>query len=231
MDENTEFYIIDFDRTLADSDKLIEVFIEIADKYFHISSDQIRKVDAEVKQRGDTFLLATYVRDHLSSENRLDDWQGMEKMFIHESRALNYQLDGANELLEWMDENNKRYGILTYGDSLWQRLKLTAAGFNHVHHIIMDHKEKGRFISGWRQQDGTFNIPKELGGGVAERVIMIDDKAVSFLDYPDRPSHGYWVLDSGHELLSQKGTVPDNVTRYSNLNEVVQKLNEDVDKP
>lgn len=218
------FYIVDFDRTLADSDKLLEVFIEIADKYFQIPKEQIEKVDADIKQRGDTFFLASYVRDQLNEEGRIEEWADLEKQFIHESRALNYLLPGAAELLEWLAANGKRYGILTYGDPLWQHLKLTAAGFNHVRHIIMEQKEKGKFISGWQRPDGTFRIPDALGRGDADFIVMFDDKAVSFSDFPTAPSHGYWVLNPEHELPSQQGTVPSNVTRYTNLFEVIETL-------
>ena len=224
MKSETKFYIVDFDRTLADSDKLIEIFMEIADKYFQIPKQQIEQVDREVKQRGDTFFLASYVRDHLKEEDRLDDWQKMEKMFIHESRALNYLLPGANELLDWLLVNKQRFGILTYGDPFWQKLKLSASGFNHVPRIIMEQKEKGRLIGTWQQEDGTFLLPQEFGGGNADAVVLIDDKAVSFQNFPPLPSYGYWVLNPERELLSQKGSVPENVKRFNDLFAVVNDL-------
>jgi phosphoserine phosphatase len=222
--KNIEFYIVDFDRTIADSDKLLEIFIEIADTYFHISKEHLAQVDADIKQRGDTFFLASYVRDQLSSEGRIGEWGDLEKRFIHESRALNYLLPGATELLEWLASHGKRYGILTYGDPLWQRLKLTAAGFNHVHHIILEQKEKGKIISGWQKSDGTFRLPDAFGGGSVDRIIMIDDKAVSFDSFPALPSKGLWVLNPEHELSSQQGTVPNNVTRYSDLYAAIEAL-------
>ena len=191
--------------------------------------DSLHPIDSEVKQRGDTFLLATYVRDHLSSENRIDDWEAMEKLFIHESRSLNYLLPGANELFEWLDADDKSYGILTYGDVLWQKLKLSAAGFKQIPHIIMDKKEKGKLISSWLDAHGVFQIPSELGGGSADGVVMFDDKAVSFSQFPPSPSRGFWVLDSGHELLSQRGVAPGNVERLSDLSEALRRL-DDIDK-
>lgn len=222
--EKIEFYIVDFDRTLVDSDKLLEVFLEIAHNYYDIPREQIEKADADVKQRGDSFDTAGYVRDHLMAIDRGDDWADLEKQFIHESRSLNYLLPGAAELLEWLPAHGKRYGILTYGNPLWQRLKLTAAGFNHVHHIIMEQKEKGKLISSWLRSDGTFRIPDALGRGSADAIIMIDDKAISFADFPSSPSRGYWVLDPAHELPSQKGDVPQNVTRFGDLQSVIANL-------
>ena len=219
-----EFYVVDFDRTLADSNKLLEVFMEIADTYSHISKEQLEKIDADVKQRGDTFFLASYVRDQLREKGHPDEWEKLEKKFIHESRALNYLLPGAAELLEWLAGHGKRYGIITYGDPLWQRLKLTAAGFKHVPHMIVEHKEKGRLISSWQLPDGTFRLPDALGRNTVDRVVMIDDKAVSFTEFPTGPSKGYWVLDPANELPSQLGEVPINVVRVSNLTDLIDYL-------
>lgn len=218
------FYIVDFDRTLVDSDKLLEVFIEIANNYFNIPRAQIEKADADIKKKGDSLDTAGFVRDHLIDEGRSEEWADLEKQFIHESRALNYLLPGAGELLEWLAANGKRYGILTYGNPLWQHLKLTASGFNHVRHIILVDKEKGKFISNWQLPDGSFRIPDSLGRGDANSIIMIDDKAVSFAGYPNSPSRGYWVLDPSKELPSQQGEVPSNVSHYSDLFTVIQDL-------
>lgn len=224
VSSDSEFYIVDFDRTLVDTDKMTEVFIEIAEQHGAISRQQIEKADADVKSTGDSFDTAGYVRDRLAAEGRGEEWDALEKQYIHESRSLNYLLPGAADLLEWLAANGKRYGILTYGNPLWQRIKLTAAGFNHVRHIIMQQKEKGKLISSWQQSDGSFKLPGDMGGGVVGRVMLIDDKAVSFDRFPLAPSRGYWVLDPNHELPSQQGTVPENVTRYGSLDDVLRSL-------
>ena len=222
--KEAEYYIVDFDRTLVDTDKLNEVFIEICEQYGVISRERLMKVDAEVKQNGDSFGMAKYVRDTMAEQDRDGEWGKLEKQYIHESRALNYLLPGAAELLEWLAAHGKRYGILTYGNPLWQRMKLTAAGFNHTHHIILEKKEKGRFISKWQRSDGLFKIPDALGRGTVDRIVMIDDKAVSFDSFPGNPSAGYWVLDSARELPSQQGVVGSNVIRCQNLAEVRSRL-------
>ncbi len=218
------FYIVDFDRTLVDTDKLNEVFVEVATQYGAISTEQLQKADADVKRTGDSFDTAGYVRDRLADEDRSEDWEKLEKQFIHESRSLNYLLPGASDLLEWLALHGKRYGILTYGNPLWQHLKLTAAGFNHVRHIVMEHKEKGRLISSWHRPDDTFRLPQEFGGGTASAVVLIDDKAVSFAEFPGQPSRGYWVCDPAHELPAQQGSVPSNVTRHHALGDILELL-------
>lgn len=219
-----KFYILDFDRTLVDSDKLLQIFIEVAQQHGGISREQIEAADAEVKSTGDSFDTAGYVRDHLLAEDRSDEWDSMEKQFIHESRALNYMLPGAAELLEHLKVTNSSFGILTYGNPLWQRIKITAAGFNHVPHIITTRKEKGRLISGWRLDDGSFRLPHEFGHGTADAIVLVDDKAVSFTEFPGIPSQGHWVLDPAHELPSQQGTVPSNVIRHNDLFSVINFL-------
>lgn len=222
--QSSEFYIVDFDRTLADTDKLNEVFIEISEEFHAISRERIEKAQEDVARTGDSFDTASYVRDRLYEEGRGEEWAELEKRFIHESRSLNYLLPGAAELLQWLTDNHKRFGILTYGNPLWQRIKLTAAGFNHVKHIIMEQKEKGRFISSWQQPDGSFILPAALGGGTADTVCMIDDKAVSFDHFPSLPSRGFWVCDPAHELPAQQGSVADNVQRFSELTAVIDVL-------
>lgn len=222
--KDVEFYIVDFDRTLVDSDKLLEVFVEVSQEYIAIPREQIEAADRDVKSRGDSFDTASYVRDRLAETGNADKWADLEKRFIHESRSLNYLLPGAAELLEWLASHGKHYGILTYGNPLWQHLKLTASGFNHVRHIILEHKDKGRLISSWQNTDKSFRLPEAFGRRVANRIVMIDDKAVSFEGFPVGTSKGYWVLDPAHELPSQQGSVPVNVVRMPDLAAVIREL-------
>lgn len=216
LETNNQFVVVDFDRTLVDSDKLLEIFIEVSGEFVNIPPEQIEAADRDVKLMGDSFDTASFVRDHLNQEGKLDQWDKLTKKFIHNSRSLNYLLPGALDLLTYLQHNKIRHGILTYGNPLWQHLKLSAAGFNHVSRIVMEQKEKGRFISSWINGD-MFKLPGEFGGGVAQEIILIDDKAVSFSEFPYAPSRGIWVLDPQNELPSQIGDVPSNVRRISTL--------------
>lgn len=218
LEQQTEtFYIIDFDRTLADSDKLLEVFIEVANEFFEIPREQIDRADADVKARGDSFDTASFVRDYLHDHGEGDKWNELEKRFIHQSRSLNMLLPGAAELLDHLRSTGERYGILTYGNPLWQHLKLAAAGFNHVNRIVMEYKEKGCFVASWQNETGDFELPQEFGGGQAKRIVMFDDKAVSFDGFPPEPSRGYQVVDPENVLPSQAGGVPANVVQAPDL--------------
>lgn len=217
LETSQEFVIVDFDRTLVDSDKLLEVFIEVAGEFVEIPAEQIEAADRDVKLRGDSFDTASFVRDYLNRDGKLDHWDKLTKKFIHDSRALNYLLPGALELLNYLQHNKINHGILTYGNPLWQHLKLSAAGFNHVPRIVMENKEKGRFVASWCREDGQYKLPAEYGGSTVKNVVLIDDKAVSFADLPEEGARGIWVLDPANELPSQVGTVPENVRRVSTL--------------
>ncbi len=213
------FYILDFDRTLADSEKLFDVFVTIAKRYTTIPEDQISAAHEQMIAKGDSFDTASYVRDHMREAGEAGRWDDLEKQFIHESRSLNMLLPGASELLQALRGRGERFGILTYGNPLWQHLKLSAAGFNHVPRIVLVQKQKGRLVSTWQQVDGTFHLPQEFGGGMADRIVMIDDKAVSFEGYPSLPSIGYHVVDKAHLLPSQEGDIPANVIHCATLPE------------
>lgn len=218
------FYIVDFDRTLADSDKLLQVFVEITNQYINLPLDRIEKIDADIKAKGDSFDTASYVRDHLAEQGESELWERLEKQFIHESRALNMLLPGANELLEYLNKQHLSHGILTYGNPLWQHLKLTAAGFNHVHRIVTTNKHKGVLISSWQRDDGLFHLPPEFGNVVTNKIVLIDDKAASYEGFPAEPSHGYQVLDYATALPAQLGDVPRNVTHVTSLQQVIDLL-------
>lgn len=217
------FYIVDFDRTLADSDKLLEVFIEVTNQYIHLPLAQIEKIDADVKAKGDSFDTARFVRDHLADHDKLDVWDQLEKQFIHEARSLNMLLPGASELLDFLNEHSRAHGILTYGNPLWQHLKLAAAGFNHVPRIVTTNKHKGKLITSWQRGD-VFHLPPEFGSREVGRIVLVDDKAASFEGFPSEPSHGYHVLDLSRALPAQLGDTPQNVTHIATLPQVIHLL-------
>lgn len=219
MTDLATFYIVDFDRTLADSEKLFEVFVEVSQQYTMLPQEQIVAAHEQMIRKGDSFDTASYIRDHLFEAGEGDKWNELEKRFIHEARSLNMLLPGANELLEALHAREQRYGILTYGNPLWQHLKLTATGFNHIHRIITVNKQKGKLVASWQQSDGSFKLPSEFGGGSVDRVVMIDDKALSFEGFPGFPSQGYYVVDPENALPSQQGETPENVTHCQTLTE------------
>lgn len=218
------FYIIDFDRTLVDSDTLLEIFISVASQYGDISYEQIKKIDIDKKSKGISFDAAEYVHEALSKSGSFAQWSQLEQHYRWECRARSVLMPGAAQLLDSLQVSTRQYGILTYGDPMWQKLKLSASGLGRVPRIVTTQKTKGGLIAGWQNDDNLFELPDEFGGGLATRIILIDDKAMSFEGFPGEPSRGYHVMDNKTALPAQRGVVPHNVMQVASLYEVIKLL-------
>ena len=224
VDKHHTFFVLDFDRTLADSDKLLRAFIEVVNQYIDLPLEQVEKMNADVRRKGDSFDTATYVRDRLLAHHTKEDWDRLEKQFIQESRPLDMLMPGAAELLDFLEENQLPYGVLTYGNPLWQRLKLAASKFNHVRRIVTTNKYKGELIASWQQENGAFILPGEFASAHAQRIVLIDDKAQSFRGFPEQNAIGYQVVDYAQLLPAQSGALPRNVTHLPSLSELIPIL-------
>lgn len=218
------FYVVDFDRTLVDSDILLERFIAVVAKHTDVSTEGIVQAGQRAQQQGESFDAARYVRATLALQGHDEHWRELSDRFAEESSAGDMMLPGAARLLEALGGQKCRYGILTYGSPLWQGLKIRASGLHEVPRIITTHKEKGRTIAAWRLNGDEFALPPEFGGGVVQSIVLIDDKAVSFDGFPGAPSHGFHVVSSELGLPAQRGSVPGNVQRLTSLHEVVDRL-------
>lgn len=218
------FYILDFDRCIGDTDKLFDAFERTIVNHTGLTAWSLRNVRHEVEAVGDSFDTATYVRAQLHLENQEAKWQELEQDFVSSCKEKNMLNPGARELIDWLKEHNFPYGILTYGEPTWQKLKLRAAGLGDMPQLITDNKHKGSLIQTWRQSDGFFTLPQELGAGKYASLVLIDDKAVSFDNFPSYPSEGYWVLAKNRVLPSQEGSVPTNVQRVASLRELKKVL-------
>lgn len=147
MDKGSLFVLLDFDRTLADTDRLKMAFDETV---FEVRRDDSQETDSIVVER-----------------------------FLAKTSNANYLLPGAKELLRFLDDFLIAHGILTYGDSVWQELKLRAARLDQVPYLITDDKAKGRLISSWNQE-GVYRLPAELGAGEYQHLMLVDDRIHSF---------------------------------------------------
>lgn len=227
---NNIFYILDFDRCIADTNALFDEFEREVVAHTGLTAWSLRNVRHEVEAVGDSFDTATYVRAQLELGNLQGEWNQIVDGFIEVCKGKDMLNPGARELMAWLEEREIPYGTLTYGEEMWQRLKLQAAGLSDMLCLITDDKRKGDIVQSWKNSEGKFELPRELGGGIYDKLVLVDDKAVSFDDFPSLPSHGYWVLSTRHELPSQSGEVPGNVKRVESLNDLLEILNKNIDK-
>lgn len=222
---NDEFYILDFDRCIGNTNVLFDEFERTVMDKTGMTAWTLREVRKEVEAVGDSFDTATYVRTELNVGNLEGEWQELEESFVEACEKVDTLNLGARALMTWLDQHQLPYGTVTYGEKTWQKLKLRASGLEKMPCLITDNKRKSELFSKWQGSDGRFTLPEELGGGTYESLVLVDDKAVSFDGFPAPPSHGYWILNPRIELPSQEGTVPDNVTRFSSLEELLVELN------
>lgn len=120
----------------------------------------------------------------------------------------NYLLPGALNLLRFLQQNQVRHGILTYGEVGWQKAKLAVTGLAAVPTLITDRTDKGALIASWRQVS-SYQLPVELGGGRVDRAVLIDDKVYSFEGLPADALGFYCGQDDQVELPTNVQVVGD----------------------
>ncbi len=218
-EKSREYYLLDFDRCLADTDKLAEVFFDKVGAHTGITKDQLDLARRDVELSGGSFDAVAYIQDKLESSGDSQIFELIERDFIDSVRADDYLLPGARELLQKLE--NLQHGIMTYGGERWQRMKIAAVALDNVAALITATPKKGQLIASWQQSDSTFKLPRELNSNdqAFGSVVLIDDKAVSFRELPSN-AKGYQVLPSGNVLPSQAGDLPGNVTRVETLHDI-----------
>lgn len=211
------FFVLDFDRTLCDTSLVTQRFEGFLGSAYPKLAIQLRAAREHIERTGGSFDVMTVLGDV-----RDISIEGILSRFVEEEANENaYLLPSAHLLLRTITEAGSRWGIMTYGGEAWQRTKLRLLGFNDTSAIILSKKGKGVQIALWKGVEG-YNLPAIFGGGLARRVVLIDDKAVEFVGLPEE-SQGYLLRSSTDDalLLSQQGDVAPNVTIVHDLGKVI----------
>lgn len=216
-----QFWVLDFDRCLADVDMLVELFVDIA--YSRVSFDPslLDKERINAEQQGISF-------DQYEAISRFIPASGMKEIehaFITSPQARSARCSGADKLIAYLSHSpERRAAILTYGSKKWQTLKVQAAFGDDISlpYQIISHPNKAREIASWFNADsGLFYIPELLcDHTIAEEVVLVDDKAIAFQDMP-KHTRGYW-FQQGTLLPSQQGNVgPEVSIVYGSLERII----------
>jgi hypothetical protein len=222
------FYVIDFDRTLVNTEKLYDVLDTVLERLTDIDVGMINVERVEIEARGESFKLINTLDHLLRASKGSVNWLDVERAFIKEARETDGILEPyATDLLKSLDDRHIPYGILTYGNEAWQLTKVEAADLINVPHLVTRIKEKGQLLAGWKHGD-LFVIPpamtKDFQPLTVDSIVFLDDKAVSFQDIPEGV-RGICVRSPFRELLpSQRGDLPSGVETVSGLNEAVELL-------
>lgn len=216
---NRKFFALDFDRTLGDTNAIAGSLVEfLGVNYPHLAAI-IEEGRAEIESTGGSYDVWAALQLH----SGLDVGSLIDEFIQQHEDSERFLMPGAKELLEAIDLAGEWWGIVTYGGEDWQRTKLQLSGLSTQPTLIIDTHQKGRLLASWYDNSGQYKIPDELGGGEANELILVDDKASAFDGLPVSSAvRGYWLRRGGPPLLSQRGSVPPHVTAITSLMKVVR---------
>lgn len=229
LDHNKTFFVLDFDRCIANTDKFHEVLMSIIQRETAtITAEELYKARSSAEQIGQSFDTIDYIRRALVASGEVKSWQKIQQLFIREAKTQDMLEPYAAELFRTLEKKHLLYGIITYGGEAWQLAKIEAAGLLHVPHLVTHTVEKGRLLAGWKHKSDIFTIPSALTYDFrpleVSLIVFLDDKARSFVDIPDGV-RGVFVRSPTRELLpSQRGTLPPNVTSVQGLHGAIELL-------
>lgn len=221
------FFVLDFDRCLGNTDKFHQILERVITEETSLTAEEIQTGRRLIEEVGKSFDTISFMRKSLKDRGSSTSWLDIQKRFVEQAKKEDVHQPFANELLATLDKMEIPYGIVTYGGETWQLAKLEAAGFLSIPHIVTNIKEKGELLSGWRQGEG-FIIPPALTKDFrplrVNKIIFLDDKAVSFQDMPEGVVGVHIQDPSGEVLPSQAGTLPAGVTSVTGLKGAIELL-------
>ncbi len=208
---NKSFVLLDFDRTLVDTNALKAAFDEIMERLGAYQASEIRaKLAIDPRFETYDFLEEKYGREEA---HRLVS--AAEEEFVKIGNWRQFWNEGAAELLLFLQQNLIGHGILSWGNSNWQLAKIQAAGMDNLPCLITKQKEKGKLIASWWTGAG-YKLPAELGGGVYQKLLLIDDRWASFDGAPSDLLKIYYN--------QQFDALSDDVVRIDNLRQAIDLI-------
>lgn len=217
MNENNieTFYVLDLDRTLYDTAKGTKTMEEVISLHNAELAGALEQRFKEASLLGESFALRDFIVEMVGEE----EMQRIETVYHRLAGEKDLLNPGAKELIAFIRaKEGAELGILTYGSQLGQAMKIAAAtGLENIPYLITYETFKGALIASWRQEDGMYHIPEELGGFIAKEIVFVDDKPFSFKGLTV-DCRGYLIktiYDAGVE------TLPEMVEVVSSLSDVI----------
>ena len=186
--KNDVFFVIDFDRTLGDTDKFHEVLEIVIEQETGIQANALRSARLNAEAAGSSFDTVDYLRSFLARSGSEKTWQHIQQIFIARAKTQDMREPHASDLLRILDQKQIPYGIITFGGEAWQLAKIEGAHMLQVPHIVTHIQEKGKILTGWKTTAGDFIVPPALTRDFqplkVRTIVFLDDKSVSFYQIP-----------------------------------------------
>ena len=223
------FFVLDFDRCTGNTDGIQAVLEDVLEQETGISPQMFHAERTRIESEGKTFDTIRHVHMLLAESESTVSWEHIRGQLIEKAKNVDLLLPHAQELLDILRSKRLPHGIITYGvEEAWQLTKLEITGLLEVPHLVTHIEEKGKLLTGWKQEDGTFAIPPALNDGlvppVVSRIIFLDDKAKSFWGIPEGVEGVHVVAPGGNKLPAQQGELPPSVTNVTGIDGAIKLL-------
>jgi hypothetical protein len=207
---NNTLYILDLDRTLIDTDKIVKLLSSSLDCQGLDGDALIDKIEKARLSEKDVDAEKAI---RLLGENT---WGNVEEYFLKSAKADLLLFDDTKPFLTSLKDAGLPYMILTFGVSkAWQYLKLTSTGLDQIPTIVSDSRDKSKTINSWKTNNGVY-IPPGFNDLSANNIILIDDRPGAFVGIQENCS-GY--------LLDRPGSIGQDIELPESV-QVIRKLSE-----
>lgn len=225
MDRNL-FQLIDLDRTLFNTAVFAKAITDEISLLEPGVGEELELRYEAAYAREETFFLLRYLR-----ETRGNEWfENLVDRVVAKIGVDSLMMTAINERLAFADtisDYQPAWGILTYGDEIDQRMKTKIIGLQDAPMILSPTPDKAELIRSWQNQDGTFRLPEEFGGGVVAALTLEDDKIRAFRGLPENVL-GFWIAGDEHAqeklATAKQEDVPQTVELVKDLSEIIEKL-------
>lgn len=182
------FAVLDMDRTLLDTAAVTERLCRQLERHGVPRARVDKDIDFIQGQTGQSFLLLDFLETQYGPELFSIIKQEVQES-VERGRADDGLLcEGANELLNALEEAGVPFAILTYGEQANQDFKLTllrnllGRSTAQLHAVVTQVSNKASWIADtWAQEEG-FAVPDTIHAAAklwARQVVIIDDKSIN----------------------------------------------------
>lgn len=199
--------LIDLDRTLLDTERCFEWLTKLVNEIFGLDPNAQKQAKVQSEASGESFDPLSYIQSEIEEEVFQAKYTQLEARFCESSVSLLFP--DAVGFLDMMFP--LPHVVMTYGNSLWQKLKIKACGFKGGF-LVVGSPHKGRLIQQWiHNQSSGASFPQ----GVV--ICLIDDKLEAFEGLPDSC---YGLLICRGEATQEEVTLPSRVEMIRSLDEL-----------
>lgn len=207
---NNVLYVLDLDRTLIDTDKIVKMLSMSLDRQGLDGDALIDKIEKARLSEKD---IDAEKAIRLLGEKA---WENVEAYFLKNAQRDLLLFDDTQPFLNSLKDAELPHIILTFGVSkAWQHLKLISTGLEQTPAIVSDSRDKSETINSWRNNNGVY-IPPGFTDLSANNIILVDDRPGAFVGIQEN-CRGY--------LLDRPGKIGQDIELPESV-QVIRKLSE-----